>query len=119
MTRASDKILAFGLYSFAVFLPVSITFAQLSLMFLIAVWILSSAANLKSGYSFFIVDPIIVALLLWIFIAAFFSVHPEVTFSKIGRYWKIGSRCTRRPGAEMPTAGVETFAIGDTLTMFG
>ena len=87
MAERFEKTFAVGIYIYALFIPFSISGAQAAMGFLLAVWIISSVVNRKFEYKFRIVDLFIAGLLLWIFIAAFFSVHPEITFPKLRRYW--------------------------------
>jgi len=87
MAERLNKSFAFGIYAYALFIPFSISGAQAALGFLLLLWIIYFLVNRKFEYKFRIIDPIIALFLLWVFISAIFSVHPDVTFYKLRRYW--------------------------------
>lgn len=81
------KASGYGLFAYALFLPFSISGAQAAMGFLLLLWLFQMIFERRFLFRFLPMDIFLSAFLLWVFVAAFFSVHPNVTFYKIRQYW--------------------------------
>lgn len=87
MRDDGNNMFRFGIFAYALFLPFSISGAQAAMGFLIIAWVYCAIRNRRLGYRPILLDAVILFFLLWVVVAAFFSVHPQITLPKLRRYW--------------------------------